>query len=560
MFILLLGFFLRFVAVSKYPFGFTADEASQGYTAYSILKTGRDEWGIKYPITPRSFGDFKAPLLTYVMIPSVAFFGLNEFAVRLPNVVFGGLAVIVVYFLVKELCAGVKQRIYTDTFPMLAALLLAISPWHISLSRGAFEANLTTFFLALAVLFFLKGMKKPKGLILASFLFGLNLFSYHSAKIVTPFVLSILIIWQKETIKNEFSKHKFSYISSIVIFLFFLMVTGLSFINGAGSRVSDIGLFSSGWQAVSEDRFFATQMGLPDFVSRIFNNKLIFIFKEFTRNYFSYLSPQFLFTQGAGEATYGMLQGLGVLYLFELPFVLAGLYFLLREKRNWLIIFFVWILLSPIPASLARGVGYHANRVAVMMPAIQIISAYGAIELIRLIKKLFPKSLKLILLFYSSTLLLSLVFFLENYFFQAPEINAPKMSYGWQQAVLLFQGREESKIIISRTFSEPQAFVMFYEKLDPVRVQKQTKTWLRYEDEGKHFVDQLGTYSLGKFEFRNFSFPEDWQRSGVVLVGTAADFLTQGKEIAKRKDEGLIKKENIILYPDSSIAFRIFNL
>ena len=573
--IVILAFFLRVVSLKDFPTGFTADEAAQGYTAYSILKTGRDEWGVQLPLTPRSFGDFKAPLYTYLVIPSITIFGLNEFAVRLPNAILGTLAVLVVYLLFKELFShesmrmlsrlpaealrfrGAKVGINANSQALIASFLLAISPWHISLSRGAFEANLTTFFLPLAVLFFLRGLhnSRQRGgqalfIILSSFFFGLNLFTYHSARLVTPLLLVFLIFCcRKRLTEKVIYKHKFICVTSAIIFLFFVFLGGLSFIGGGGTRVSDIGVFSGGWQAVSEQRFFANSMGLPDFISRIFNNKLSFVWGEFIKNYFSYLSPQFLFTQGAGEATYGMTPGRGVLYFMELPFLLTAFYFLFKEKLDLVIFLWFWVLISSIPAALSRGVGYHANRVAVMMPAIQILSAYGALTLIDLVRKRFPKFLKLFLLFYSSTLLLSFIFFLEDYFFQAPKINAPKMSYGWREAMNYLKDQDK-EIIISRSFSEPQAFVMFYGKLDPKKVQSETQSWLRYEKEGHFFVDQMGNYTLANYEFRNFSFPEDWQKREVVLVGTEKDFLGQEKML----------QEKIIGYPDGKVAIKIIEI
>lgn len=558
--IFILAFVLRIIYLRDFPAGFTADEAAQGYTAYSILKTGKDEWGVKFPFNPRSFGDFKAPLYTYLSIPSIAFLGLNEFAVRLPNAVLGSLVVIVAYLFTKELLvASVHLRgvhSYTSEVSLLASLLLAISPWHISLSRGAFEANLTTFFLPLAVLLFLCGLRKPWFIIPSSLIFGLNLFTYHSAKILTPLILISLVLWKREKLKGEFLKHIYLYVNSVVIFGLFFLLSFYSFLMGGGARVSDIGLFSGGWQNVAEQRFFAVSRGLPDFIARIFNNKLTFLTEEFLRNYFSYLSPQFLFTQGAGEATYGMISGRGVLYLIELPFLIVSFYFLLKEKQGGLRFLWFWVLVSPIPASLARGVGYHANRVAVMVPAIQVLSAYGMVRLLDLSKKF--KTLNIFFCF--SVFLLSFIFFLEDYFFQAPKINAPKMSYGWRQAInYLNIQKGVKKIIISQNFSEPQAFVMFYGKIDPLLVQPQTKSWLEYQKSG-WFVDQLGKYSLGNYEFRNFSFPEDWEEKDVILVGMEKDFLGQEKILLEKIDKGQIKEEKVISYPDGSSALRIIKL
>src|SRR3990172_4878127 len=127
--IFLLGFLLRVAAIDKFPVGFTPDEASFGYDAYSILKTGRDQWGKPYPLVLESFGDFKSPLYAYLTIPFIAIFGLDKFAVRLPNALLGSLAVYVVYLLTKKLSKN-------ERVGLIAAMLLAVSPWHIMMSRG----------------------------------------------------------------------------------------------------------------------------------------------------------------------------------------------------------------------------------------------------------------------------------------------------------------------------------------------------------------------------------------------------------------------------------------
>jgi len=565
--IFLLALGLRIIDLPRFPAGFTADEAAQGYTAYSILKTGKDEWGVKFPLNPRSFGDFKAPLQTYLMIPSIAVFGLNEFSVRLPNAVLGSLAVLMVYFLVKELFSPalirIDPRINPNDLALLSSLFLAISPWHICLSRGAFEANLTTFFLPLAIFLFLKGIHTRGSLfmILSSVIFGLNLFTYHSAKLLSPLIFFPLFFFFRKKFFGQRNNHILIYDSALIIFGIFLGLAGFSFLKGGGTRAGDIGLFSGGWQAVANQRYFATLQGFPDFLARLFNNKLTFILAEFVKNDLSYLSPQFLFTQGAGEATYGMLPGRGVLYLFEMPFVLAAFYSLFKQRSFSLVFLWFWVLLSPISAALARGVGYHANRVAVMTPAIQIISAYGGIKFLQWIKVKFNKNRQIVILsFCYIVILTSFLFFLEDYFFQAPKINAPKMSYGWRQAMdYLNIQKGAEKIIVSRSFSEPQAFVMFYDKIDPKRVHLQTKPWLGYQKSG-YFVDQLGSYSLENYEFRNFSFPEDWQRKNIILVGMEKDFLGQEKIIQEKELKGEIKEKKIIPYPDSKVAFDIIGL
>lgn len=510
-FTLVLAFVLRLVALDRFPAGFTADEAAQGYTAYSILKTGKDEWGVRLPLTPRSFGDYKPPLQTYLMIPSIAVLGLNELAVRLPNAILGTLAILAVFLLAKELF---KDTTFGEPLSLMSAFLLAVSPWHMSFSRGAAEANLITFFMPIGCWFFLKGLKKPNCLPLAGVFLGLNLFTCHAAKLLTPLLVIILVVWGRKEL-FRLKKEKGKVITGGIIFSCLMILTFYSILTGGGTRVADIGIFSAGLEAP----------------------------KLFFDSYFSYLSLRFLFTQGAGEATYGMIPGRGVVYFFELPFLILALYTLIKKKDRNFTLILIWLVLAPVPAALSRGVGYHASRAAGMMPAIQILSAYGGILLWQKRKKIHKVA---ILLYYCITAI-SFLLFIKNYFLDAPKINAPAMAYGWKEVIdyLTTQERNYKKIIVSRRFSESQALVAFYKKWNPADFQKQSQNWLKYEKEGLKFIDQLGQYSLGKYEFRNLNFSDDKNLNKVLLVGRPEEF----------PSDTAVQK--MIIYPDGQRAFYI---
>src|SRR4030042_566937 len=82
--IFLIALLFRFYKLSSYPVSLSMDEVAIGYNAYSILKTGKDEWGQKLPLAFKSVGDYKPPVDIYLTVPSVWVFGLNEFGVRFP--------------------------------------------------------------------------------------------------------------------------------------------------------------------------------------------------------------------------------------------------------------------------------------------------------------------------------------------------------------------------------------------------------------------------------------------------------------------------------------------
>ena len=100
--ILVIAALLRLWNLNNIPPALTPDEASLGYNAYSILRTGRDEYGKFLPIIFKSFGDYKPGLYVYLTIPFVATLGLNEWSVRLPSAISGILTVYLVYLITKS--------------------------------------------------------------------------------------------------------------------------------------------------------------------------------------------------------------------------------------------------------------------------------------------------------------------------------------------------------------------------------------------------------------------------------------------------------------------------
>jgi 4-amino-4-deoxy-L-arabinose transferase-like glycosyltransferase len=135
--VLLIAGILRLWNLGSTPPGLTPDEASLGYNAYSILKTGRDEFGTKLPIIFKSFGDFKPGLYIYLTIPSVAILGLNEFSTRLPSAMAGIISVFLIYLIIKKLEIGNLLKIKNYKLEIIAASVAAINPYLIYFSRGA---------------------------------------------------------------------------------------------------------------------------------------------------------------------------------------------------------------------------------------------------------------------------------------------------------------------------------------------------------------------------------------------------------------------------------------
>ena len=192
--IIFIGVILRFYQLGNNPPSLDWDETSIGYNAYSILKTGKDEYGSLFPVSIRSFDDYKPPLTIYLTVPSIATFGLNEFAVRFPFAILGVLAVVVMYFLVKELLPKWEKN-KQQIIALTSAFFLSISPWHLQFSRAAFEGSIGLFFLMCGLWLFFKGLRSGRFLVIASIAFVLSLYSYHSFRLLIPLLLFFLTVF-----------------------------------------------------------------------------------------------------------------------------------------------------------------------------------------------------------------------------------------------------------------------------------------------------------------------------------------------------------------------------
>lgn len=145
--------FLRFYQLGEIPHGINVDEASYGYDAYSLLKTGKDMWGEK-SASLKSFGDFKPAGLSYTLIPFVNYFGLSTTTTRLPSALFGAATLIVTFYLIKELLGSFYLS-------LIGATILALSPWHFGLSRLFYEPNIGLFFISSSILAQIRYLQKP---------------------------------------------------------------------------------------------------------------------------------------------------------------------------------------------------------------------------------------------------------------------------------------------------------------------------------------------------------------------------------------------------------------
>ncbi len=177
--VLSLGIFARVWEFRSLPPGLNQDEASSGVDAYDLLHYGVDRYGVSYPIT--SWGSGQNVIYAYMMIPAVALGGLSPFTVRLPMLISGILTLPLVYWIGK--------RTGGEKFGLISMFLLAISPWHILLSRWGLDANILPFLFSAGYLMLLRSTSNNKWFIPAMLFMALCLYAYGTAYIAIPLFL-----------------------------------------------------------------------------------------------------------------------------------------------------------------------------------------------------------------------------------------------------------------------------------------------------------------------------------------------------------------------------------
>ncbi len=459
----------RIIYISQFPPSLNWDEVSLGYNSYSVLKTGKDEWGVVLPTIFRAFGDYKLPVYIYSLTPAIAIWGLNEFTVRLPSIISGLCSLIVIYILARKIF---PQKKY---FAWLALITYAFSPWSWFLSRIALEANVALAFTLLGIACLLFRRFSSSALLL-----GLSVWTYNANRIFIP--LLILFYFYK-----NFSDIPRKSLTIIVLIL------GLMFLQIATAT----GQARFRWTTILDEGAIAkiNEQSL-EFGGRILHNKGTYILVEFTKNYISHFTPNFLFIKGGNQYQFSV-QNIGVLNIAALPFFYFGLIRLIRYKSKYKYLLLVWVFLSPIPASITRDAP-HVLRSLALLPVSIFISIIGLDIIIKKYNK--------IIYFY----VLILVIFTSVYINKLQTYRT-KYSWAWQFGYkqlaekIFFEYQNFDQIIITKRYGEPHEFILFYTQYDPEKFQSD-ENLNRYSKSDWFWVDG----------FDKFRFVNDWEISALV--------------------------------------------
>lgn len=544
-FIVGLAFGLRFYNVWDNPPALSWDEVSIGYNAYSILKTGRDEHGRFLPVdTFVSYGDYKPPLAIYVTVPFVALFGLNELAVRLPSVIFGTLTVLLTYFLVIELFKYTGQEtinnkladgqeaisskladrlLFTVYCPLLSAALLAVSPWHINLSRAGFEATIALFFIVLGIVLCLAARRQERLYWVCWLPFVAAVYTFNSARYFVPFAALGVVVF----IGKQLVVHKKIFLGGIILSIILLLpILPHLFSKEARLRYNEVNIFSdSSIVERANDRIAYDNHSL---ISTIFDNRRIGYARSFLSHYFDHFTADFLFIKGDGNPKFST-QDVGQLYGVDLPFLLLGVFVMLAYFRSQAMLLLYWLITAIIPAAVARETP-HALRILNSLPTWHILIAFGMMSVFLYTKKLKNNFMNIHIVYCLLFIAMyagSVFYYLHNYYIHYPRIYSGEWQYGYKQALQYVNSNTSKykKIYLSESIGRAYMYTLFYTAYNPEQFQKRNTSY--FDAAGFYHVDGFGPFIFGSAlpvldDASLYIYPPSQVPTGVKIIKTIA--------------------------------------
>ncbi|HYV33803.1 MAG TPA: hypothetical protein VE973_03065 [Candidatus Limnocylindria bacterium] len=424
--IILLAIFFRFYQIGQMPGGLFPDEAANG------LDINLMQQGNLQPFYER--GNGREALFFYMEWATVAAFGKGAWQHDIVSALIGLLSVIFCFlvtqrlFLTKKMVQPTKEaealksifspnilasatrlqlRAYEIIDPLsynkatnialLAAFLMAVSTWHIVLSRTAFRAVQIPLFSAMTIYFLLRVYQshhRSRQLLYAvwcgiSFAFGF--YTYIAFRIMAP-ILFMALLWpllgqvREKLVGFNIKKYFLPAVFFLVAFTIVIFPIAKYFYTHPGSflgRAGQVSIFNPNLYTVNGEQLTGTpklSTVLP-VIAEVFKVQMLGFFTHGDLNWrsnisgYPFLSPLFSPFFAAGLIVVTIL---GVLYFFS-P----------AKRENWWKYFLLtgWFfgMMAPVVTT-AEGIPHGLRSIGVI-PVVFIISAWALYEFALLVLK-----------------------------------------------------------------------------------------------------------------------------------------------------------------------------
>jgi len=407
--IILSALFLYFYHLSSNPPGFYSDEAVVAYNAYSILKTGRDEYGQLFPILFRFFGSYTPGLFVYFLVPFIKIFGLSVLTVRGVNAFLMILTGIILYLFLRKLLP--QQNKY---YLLLSLFCYYLTPWTIFNARLGYEVTF------------------------AYFLFCLAAYLLSQKKLSWAFTILSL---------STYAAHPYRYLSPLIILIYF---------------------FTFRFKLKDFIRYLipAFFIQIPHFImifTPAFWVKSSYLTVSFIHQYLTFFSPSNIFSQEDIDPQRSIPQ-IAIFYFWQFFPLIFGTIKIIKNRHLYIYqLIILLLLLSPLPAAFANA-NYATQRALAMLFPYSIIMSLGIIELLhyRRIKYLF-----LVIIPFSVLLLW------RSYFVFLPKDRMFQWYSGLKEISAFVEQHPSWHFIIDDSYHIPHIEYLFFTKYSPQKYQQE---------------------------------------------------------------------------------------
>ncbi len=451
---------------------FTSSEVRESYTAYSLIKTGKDTNGVTLPLMFLADGNYLSTIGVYSKVPLVSIFGLNTLGVRSFGLIAGILSIVSLYLFLKVFAKNDRYSFWGTVFFSFSPLLI----------KTAFLNPTPLIYLSIFLLLVRKGIslkeKKKKDFIK-----------------ITIVSLGIIIAGIFVFERNYF---KFMTRSTMVAELF-----PSSYSFEIDKRLSFGQIYNS--------PLYTAKINL----NRIVLNKIYYFSNAFLKSLiypfnfekiFSPMQAQTLLAKDNFDS-----KTMPSLFFWELPIILVGFIILSKKQK-------VLFLLLGLGVSIEI---FFKGDLVFLLPFIALCE--GAF-FVYLIDK-YSRYKKLAYLFVSVVLIGSNLILLDL---------VKKHYVDWVSGNDLYQNEiwknisgddiKENKIFITDRFGEPVFYYLFYEKVDP-------NYYLNNHAKGallEGYIQRVD--SVGGVAFKSFDFSEITHSPNELWVGLGGEFAGENNE------------------------------
>lgn len=513
-------FTLSFYKLGSLPNGFYVDEAVSGYNSYSLLKTGRDEYGKTWPIALRFFGSYTPPLYAYVSIIPIQLFGLTEFSTRFIGALSGVFSVFISYLFIREL------KLLSGYKLLFGLMLFALSPWVVFYSRVGYEVYFATLLFMTGEYFCLKSLTRAHYLFTAFLFLLLSTYAAHPQKyLILIWIPCFLLVFRSQL---QFKKNKKILFASLLLVL--IMSTPYMYLLSTQAFLTKNSLFYT-----TEIMNRAHASSLPLVISIPLSAAY-----EFFARYVVYLSPKSLFFMGDPDLQRSIPE-LSVFYTWMIVPYLVGIFALFKRVTDVKYKFMLLLVtISPIPAALTHD-PFSTQRALSVFFSLFLVVILGVSQIFDRKVKLLSALMILFGLVYSPLMLW------RSYFVLFSVERAQVWGYGYKQLIQQITSNENTVYVIDQTRMKPVYIeYAFYAQYSPEKMQQ-----LYSQEFVSNYYNEVTFTTPAKIEnveFRPIVWREDICKPQ-ILVG---DYLTFSETTIK---EHFLSHVFTILSPKNEVLF-----